>query len=147
MGSLGDGVPRKYFNVSTDHSQSLKSNLHTTEYCLLHLSPFSLEKKKHTREPRPAVTRSCSSTLRGWVQNVRLRCLPPGLLCQSSGSRASASNLCLDPEGAQSHGGLPVQCLSVAFQHCAAHLDLTRQVTGTARVVCELGEGSRFKRR
>lgn len=23
MGSLGDGIPRKYFPISTDHSQSL----------------------------------------------------------------------------------------------------------------------------
>ncbi|KAF7486555.1 Hypothetical predicted protein [Marmota monax] len=53
MGSLLDGIPRKYFNISTDHSQSLKSNPHTTENCLLHPTLFfEEEKEKHMHKPQ-----------------------------------------------------------------------------------------------
>lgn len=48
MGSLGDGIPRKYFPTSIDHSQSLKSNPHTPGDGL----PLSFgEEKQHMCEP------------------------------------------------------------------------------------------------
>lgn len=54
QGSSGDGVPRKYFSMSADQSQSLKSNPHTTENRLLHLSPLSLEKRKRSVHSNPS---------------------------------------------------------------------------------------------
>lgn len=99
MGSLLDGIPRKYFNISTDHSQSLKSNPHTTENCLLHLPPFSLKKKRKSTcislsRWQPRAGHPAQQAVSG-TRRVELQ-VP--LLCLSSGSRPGATNLCLDPE-------------------------------------------------